>query len=801
MTTMNDDVRYVHMNDDVRCAHMNNDPAQPCRRWGSFHRSCAARSAVRSSFISAMRQSLIRAIAALFGALLLALAGCGQGALNSPYPAGAERANTLFYSFDERSPRYLDPTASYSNPESAYTFQIYEPPYGYHYLLRPYTLIPKSAAEVVKPRYLDAVGAALPDDAPADSIAESIYDIPIKPGMRYQPHPAFARDAQGKYLYHSDHALTRAELGDKRSPFEFAELGSREVVADDYVYALKRHATTRIEAPVFSVFAEYVIGLKDYGELVKREDAKLLAGLPRDLADKPFLDFRRWPLAGATAPAKHLLRVRLKGKYPQWSFWLAMPFTAPIPWEADAFYAQPGMNSNGLSLNQWPVGSGPYMMREFIRDRRHVMVRNPNFHGQTYPCDGMPEDQAAGLLADCGKPMPFIDTLYVTIEKERVPRKEKFKQGYFDVPEIERPEWGVDFRNDADDSDDVSAFFKRRGFQFPLMTDISSWYFGFNMLDPVVGKGDTPEQQLKNRKLRQAIAIAIDWEEGYSRIFKYKGGDAAHGVLPPGLFGSREGQPGYYNPVTHTLVNGKPQRRPIEEARKLLAEAGYPEGRDAQSGKPLVLNYDYQRTVTPEKKAENDWMVKQFAKLGLQLEIRATDFNQYQDKTLKGKHQIYWAGWLADYPDAENFMFLLYGPNSKSKNQGENISNYDNPEFNRLYRQLQGLDDGPAKQQVIDQMTDILRQDSPWCFGYFPWGGLAFQQWVHNGKPSILIRDMAKYYRVDPALRAQRQAEWNAPVRWPLAFVGLALLALVAWALRNWRARETATARRAPASA
>ena len=730
--------------------------------------------------------------AGLLGLWALLLAGCN----NNPYPLGAERTNTLFYSFDERSPRYLDPTASYSNPETAYTFQIYEPLYGYHYLKRPYQLTPKAAAQVVRPHYLDKNGQPLADDAAADLIAESVYEIPIKPGMRYQPHPAFAVNGQGKYRYHSDHALSLAELGDKRTPFDFADQGTREVVADDFVYALKRHATTRIEAPVYSVFAEYVIGLKDYAAQIKQEDAKLLQGLPRDLRDKPFLDFRRWPLAGASAPEKHLLRIRLKGKYPQWNFWMALPFVAPVPWEADAFYAQPGMNEAGLSLNQWPVGSGPYMMAEFIRDRRHVMVRNPNFHGETYPCEGMPGDREAGLLDDCGKAMPFIDKLYVTIEKEKVARKEKFKQGYFDVPEIERPEWGVDFRNDADDSDEVAALFKQRGFQFPLTTDISNWYLGFNMLDPVVGKGATPEEDDKHRKLRQAIAIVVDYEEGYGRIFKHKGGVAAHSPLPPGLFGSREGQGNFHNPVTHRIEGGKIVRRSVDEARQLLAEAGYPNGRDAVTGKPLVLNYDFQRAVTPEFKSENDWMAKQFAKLGVQLEVRATDFNQYQDKTLKGKHQIYWAGWLADYPDTENFMFLLYGPNAKSKANGENISNYENPEFDSLYRQLQVLDDGPEKQGVIDRMVGILQRDSPWCFGYFPYGGLAFQQWVHNGKPSILIRDMAKYYRVDAPVRAQRQADWNAPVRWPMALLGLGLLAAVWGARRSFKARETATARR-----
>jgi len=452
------------------------------------------------------------------------------------------------------------------------------------------------------------------------------------------------------------------------------------------------------------------------------------------------------------------------------------------------------MNANGLSLNQWPVGTGPFMMTEFIRDRRHVMKRNPNFRGEVYPCEGEPEDRKDGLLADCGKRMPFVDTLYVTIEKEKVPRKEKFKQGYFDVPEIERPEWGVDFTNDLNDSDDVKRMFEARGFKFPLMTDISNWYLGFNMLDPVIGKGSTPDEVVKHRKLRQAISIAIDWEEGYGRIFKYKGGVAAHGPVPPGLFGGREGQGEFHNPVTHHVVDGRIVRRPIEDAKKLLAEAGYPDGRDAVTGRPLVLNYDFQRAITPEFKAENDWMVRQFAKIGIQLEVRATDFNQFQDKTLKGKHQIFWAGWLADYPDAENFLFLLYGPNSKSRSQGENVANYENPEFDKLYAELQTLDDGPHKQASIDKMMTMVQQDAPWSFGFFPWGGLAFQQWVYNGKPSILIRDMAKYYRVDPALRVVKQAEWNKPTWWPMALIVALLLVLAGVARRGYRARQRATA-------
>lgn len=729
---------------------------------------------------------LARVALALAG--LASLAACD----NSPHASGAASENTLYMSFDERSPRYLDPTSSYAAPESAYTYQIFEPLYGYHYLKRPYELIPRAAAAVVKPYYLDDKGQRLPEDAPAERIAQSVYELPIREGVKYAPSPAFAKDEQGRYRYHH---LTPEQLGNKRSPWAFEHQGTRELEAEDFVYAIKRHASPRLEAPVYGLFSEHVLGLKAYGQLVRAENAKLLKGLPENAPNKPFLDFRRWPLEGAEAVNKHLLRIRIQGKYPQWSYWMATTFLAPVPWEVDLFYAQPGMAERSISWNQWPVGTGGFMMTEYLQDRLHVMSRNPNYRFDPYPCEGSEADRQAGLLADCGKPMPFVDKVVARIIKERVPRKEMFKQGYLDLPEIERADWGVEFLADAADSDDVAALFKQRGFRFPRDTDPNNWYLGFNWLDPVVGQGDTPEQQQRNRKLRQALSIAIDWEEGYGQIFKNKGGVAAFGPVPPGVFGSREAQPGYFNPTTHHLVQGQVQRRPIEDAKRLLAEAGYPEGRDARTGKPLVLSYDFQRVVTPEIKAENDWMVKQFAKLGIQLDIRATDYNQFQEKVLKGKHQIFWWGWFADYPDAENFLFLLYGPNAKSLHEGENAANYQNAEYDRLFKELQTLDDGARKQAVMDRMIRVVQEDSPWAFGYWPYAGLAFQSWVHNGKPSIIVRDLARYYRVDAAERQRKQAEWNKPIWWPLGVLLVGGLAIVWATRRSFQARERATAR------
>jgi len=725
--------------------------------------------------------------ALVVGAAALLSAGCN----NSPQPAGEAATNTLFVGFQERSPHHLDPTASYGNDETKITYQVYEPLYGYQYLKRPYQLIARAAQDVARPRYFDKNGQPLPNDAPGEEIAQSVYDIKIRPGVRYAPHPAFAKDAQGNYLYHH---LRPEQVAGKQRPQDFEVQGTRELVAEDFVYALKRHATTRIQAPIYSVFAEYVLGLKEYGELIRAEDRKLREGTDAASLDKPFLDFRRWPLEGAQALDDHTLRIRIRGKYPQWNYWAAMTFLSPVPWEADAFYSQPGMATHGLSLDTWPIGTGPYMQTVYEQDRRHVLERNPYYHDDRYPCEGAPDDAANGLLDDCGKKMPFVDRIVFTIEKEKVPFRSKFVQGYYDVPEIERPDWGVDFLADASDSDDTAKLFAERGFKFPRAVDISNWYIGFNWLDPVVGKGDTPEQQAKNRKLRQALSIAIDWEE-FVRVFPNKGGEAAHGPLPAGLFGSRHGTPEGVNPITHTSVNGQVQRRSLDEARKLLAQAGYPDGRDEHTGAPLVLNYDYQRVPTPEFKAEIDWVVKQFAKLGVTLEVRATDYNQFQEKMRKGKQQVYWWGWFADYPDAENFLFLLYGPNAKAKSDGENAANYDNPEFNKRFERLRFLDDGPEKQKLIDEMVAIVREDSPWAFGYFPYAANAYQSWVYNGKPGVMVRDMGRYLRVDPQMRVARQHEWNRPRWWPLVLIALGALALL-WAARRVYLRgERSTAR------
>ena len=114
-----------------------------------------------------------------------------------------------------------------------------------------------------------------------------------------------------------------------------------------------------------------------------------------------------------------------------------------------------------------------------------------------------------------------------------------------------------------------------------------------------------------------------------------------------------------------------------------------------RTGAPLVLYYD--SMTGGGSNPQFDWMRRQLAKLGVQLDVRATDYNRFQDKMRRGSAQIFFWGWNADYPDAENFLFLLYGPNAKAKTGGENAANYDSPEYDKLFEQMKLLDDGPGE--------------------------------------------------------------------------------------------------------
>jgi ABC-type transport system substrate-binding protein len=404
---------------------------------------------------------------------------------------------------------------------------------------------------------------------------------------------------------------------------------------------------------------------------------------------------------------------------------------------------------------------------------RMVLKRNPNYHDEFYPSEGDPEDAAAGLLTDAGKKLPFIDEAVFVLEKEAVPKWNKLLQGYYDSSGI-----GSDTFDQAVKVSNVGEIgltpeMEEKHIRLSTAVELSTYYYSFNMNDEVFGGIDSEKKQ----KLRQAVSIALNIEEEI-QIFQNGRGIPAQNPIPPGIFGYQDGKAGI-NPYVYDWdeKNAKPRRKSIEDARKLMAEAGYPGGRDAE-GKPLIINYDYSSGGVADKSLI-DWMRKQFKAIGMDLHDRVTDYNRFQEKALKGDFQLLSWGWNADYPDPENFLFLLYGPNGKVKSQGENVSNYDNAEFNTAFKKMEVMNDSPARMDIIRGMLNTARKDAPWIWGYHPVAFGLRQEWMINSKPMLLGGNSLKYKRINVELREQRRAEWNRPVRYPI-WIALGLLAMTA---------------------
>ena len=706
-------------------------------------------------------------------ACLLCLCAC-EGPLNNPYPSSEMRRNIFYSSFSER-PKHLDPAVAYSSDEYRLIAQIYEPPLQYHYLKRPYTLTPLAASTMPQITYYDREGHRLPPASPSDQIAYSEFLISLRKGMRFQPHPAFSKDHHGAFRYHH---LTPDMLEGIHSPLEFPQLGSRELTAQDYVYQIKRLVHPQLHSPIAGLMQHHIMGLAEFAREVSRRF--------RESPKQGFFDLRPYTISGVRALDRYHYVVRIKGKYPQFRYWLAMPFFAPMPWEADQFYQQPLLIERNLTLDWYPLGSGPYMLVENNPNRRMVLTRNPNFHGENYPSAGESGDVAQGLLEDGGKPLPFIERIHYILERESIPAWNKFLQGYYEASGIGSDSFDQAIRFGTAGQAELTDTLKAKQVQLQTAVAPSIYYLGFNMLDPVIGG-----LQEENRRLRQALSIAIDYEE-FIAIFTNGRGIPAQGILPPGIFGWLDGPEGI-NSYVYRWHNGIAQRRSLEEAKALLAQAGYPGGHDPQTGEPLLLYFDTPGGG-PDDKARLNWYRKQFAKLGIQLVIRATDYNRFREKMRTGNAQIFVWGWNADYPDPENFFFLLYGPNGKVKYGGENAANYQNPEYDHLFEQMRNMENTPLRLRLIQQLQNIARRDAPWVFGYHPKNFTLYHSWLHNVKPNLMANNTVKYLRLDPQRRAELRRLWNHPLWWPLVVLLLALIVAIIPAWLSYRRRMQATA-------
>jgi ABC-type transport system substrate-binding protein len=509
----------------------------------------------------------------------------------------------------------------------------------------------------------------------------------------------------------------------------------RELVAEDVHFVFQRLSDPAVQSPVYGSLAEYVAGMSAaYAEAEKTTR----------------FDYDKQRIRGIEVIDSHTFKIHLVRSYPQIVYWLAMHFTAPVAREAVEYYDGKEHDGKVRPLFKFHlVGTGPFKVAEWVRNQRWRLVRNENYKATTFPTEGWPPEREAKLRPLAGKPLPLVDEVQITIFRELLPMWLLTRQGYLDS-------FGV--MKDAVNSvvtasAELAPKYAERGMRLDRLLEVSTFFMVFNMQDPLLGS---------NKKLRQALSCSYD-PRGYIEMLYGGVAPVAEQLIPPGIFG-------------HDKNFKNPYGTNLEKGRRLLAEAGYPNGIDPRTGRPLEITMDVVATGGEERQLA-EYEQRQFEQLGIRMRVIENTFARIMEKEDQGNFQIAaGSGWGADYPDAENFQFLFYSGNFPP--QGKNAGRYKNPEFDQLFEKSSTMENTPERLAMLRRMNDIMVEDCPMIPTFHKGYYTIEQPWAPIAQKNTLIQGGGiKYTSVNPELREQKRREWNPKPKWPIG-VALGVVAL-----------------------
>jgi ABC-type transport system substrate-binding protein len=181
----------------------------------------------------------------------------------------------------------------------------------------------------------------------------------------------------------------------------------------------------------------------------------------------------------------------------------------------------------------------------------------------------------------------------------------------------------------------------------------------------------------------------------------------------------------------------------LEKAKQLLADAGYPDGIDATTGRRLVLHLDMGRT-SQEMRESTDLLVSFYDRIGVSIQPSFHNWPVFLKRISNRQSQMFRIGWIGDYPDAENFLQLFYGVNVCP---GPNRTNYVNPAVDKLYEQAVTIADETERNNLWFEIQRIVREDCPWLFMQYRKTYTLCQQRVIGYQPTDFPYAAEKYYR------------------------------------------------------
>jgi ABC-type transport system substrate-binding protein len=585
-------------------------------------------------------------------AALLALAGAA-GAADAP--------KVLRYAFPAQETGF-DPARISDLYSRAVTAHVFDALYEYDYLARPFLVRPNAAA-------------ALPEVS-GDFMT---WTVRVRPGIYFADDPVFA--------------------GRKR-----------ELVAQDFVYAIKRHFDPAVNSPNYAGFAEEgMIGLVELREEAQKNKTKF--------------DYDR-EVEGLRAIDRYTIRFRLAKPRPRLLYTLAQN-------DLIGAVAREVVEHYGQAIPEHPVGTGPFRLAQWRRNSLIVLERNPGYREQRYGDVVQPNaDDAPGraLLERLReRRLPMIDRVEINIIDEGQPRWLSFLTERFDMVSVP-----LEFAQLAAPNGRLAPNLARRGIELQRIVNPDRTLFYFNMEDPLVG-GYTPEKVA----LRRAIALGTDVGREISLIRR---GQAipAQSVVSPASFG--------YDAAYKTESSDYDPAR----AKALLDMYGYVDRdgdgwRDRPDGAPLVLEYGSQPDAI-SRQFDELWQ-KNMEVIGLQLKIDKRIWPEQLKQARAGQLMIWSLGYSAADPDMQNALQTLYGPAAG----GQNLARFRHARFDELYRQMQALPDGPQRLALLREAQRIVAAYAPHRYAVHRVVTDLTQPWLTGYRRPLFGQRFWHYVDIDPA--------------------------------------------------
>lgn len=482
----------------------------------------------------------------------------------------------------------------------------------------------------------------------------------------------------------------------------FPDGEGRQVTTDDVFYSWKRLADQRAsEGKNWWLLKDTIVGFDEYKA---RQD------------QAPEFDYDA-PVEGLRKLSDTEFEVVLQQPVYRFIWVLQMFQTSVVPREAVEHYNANGQN--GFSAN--PVGTGPFMFREWRPKQSFVVVKNPEYREAYYPSEGWStEDIERGLADAAGERIPMVDRLEFAMYVENNPLWLDFengKLGYIELP--------YDFFEKAFNARTkrIDRGLRRNGVTYVVEPQLDFIFRTFNMEDELVG-GYTPEKVA----LRRAISLATDLNEinesfyaGLCTIYD--------GPIPPGLDGHPEG---------HRVENSWMGPN-LEAAREQLEIAGYPNGQ----GLPPI---QYVTSRGGQNKEMTDMLVRQLSQVGIRLESVLVDFPDLIARVNRREVPFFGFAWASDYPDAENNLALFYSDNASP---GSNHGNYNRPEFDELYEEARLMEPGPERTAMYEKMRDMVIADVPYVGSLARNRYFIINEHMDNAKPTQRFWSWFKYCDTD----------------------------------------------------